>query len=474
MQVLEQQHVSGLSTRSRLDAVVAKPYALLTAIFLVFIIVFAASIFLVPRRYGRLIVGDGIYYYVYLRSAVLDGDLDFTNDYTLYQQFNNEDPVKKREMLEDHKTPFGQPANYFSVGPAVLWAPAFIITHAFARLSGLPSDGFSYLYEAPLLFLSILYGFIGVLLIYRVAADLFSRFAALVAILGIWLATNVVYYMGVSPSASHVLSLFAAALFVFLWWRGRNGRTRLDWFIWGLSAGLMTLVRWQDVLIALLALFEWLANSVQRSAVSGQPSLGRRIRSALPDGLLFALGLILAFIPQMLAWQILYGAPLTAPQGTGFFQLTRPEMLNVWFSFKRGLFTWTPLILLAVIGFIPLYRKNRILGASAIAIFIAETYVNSIVNDWWGGEAFGARRFISLMPFFALGLAALVDALQARVSKTVIVAALGALMVWNLLFIFQYDLWLHGIGQISAQPTVAEITVGKFTAPFELLKRLQK
>lgn len=456
-----------VDVRARLDAVVARPYALLTAIFLVFILVFAASIFLVPRRYGRLIVGDGIYYYVYLRSAVLDGDLDFTNDYTLYQQFNNEDPVKKREMLEDHKTPFDKPANYFSVGPALLWAPAFIVTHIFVRLLGLPSDGFSYLYEAPLLFLSILYGFIGVLLIYRVAADLFSRFAALVAILGVWLATNVVYYMGVSPSASHVLSLFAVALFVFLWWRGRNGRSRLDWFIWGLSAGLMALVRWQDVLIALLALFEWIAEMRQQTADGGR-------QATFIGGVVFALGLILAFIPQMLAWQILYGALLTAPQGTGFFQLTRPEILNVWFSTKRGLFTWTPLILLAVIGFIPLYRKNRILGASAIAIFIAETYVNSIVNDWWGGEAFGARRFISLMPFFALGLAALVDAVQARISKTVIVAALGVLMVWNLLFIFQYDLWLHGIGQISAMPTLAEITLGKFTAPFELLKRLQK
>jgi hypothetical protein len=36
-------------------------------------------------------------------------------------------------------------------------------------------------------------------------------------------------------------------------------------------------------------------------------------------------------------------------------------------------------------------------------------------------------------------------------------------------FVLQYELWLHGIGHISANPTVKEITVDKFTAPFTLL-----
>src|SRR5581483_3155959 len=133
------------------------------------------------------------------------------NDYALYQSFNTTDSRKKEEML-NRKTPTGMAANFFSVGPALLWSPVFVLTHLLARAVGQAGDGFSFLYQAPLLFLSIAYGFIGILLIYHVAAGMFSRRAAFVAILGIWLATNVVYYMGVSPSASHVLSLFAAAL----------------------------------------------------------------------------------------------------------------------------------------------------------------------------------------------------------------------------------------------------------------------
>lgn len=455
--------------RARLDALIARPLPLFIGIFLVFLVVYGASIFLIPKRYGRLIVGDGIYYYVYLRSAVLDGDLDFLNDYTIYQEFNTEDPRKKQEMLE-RKTPTGMAANFFSVGPAVLWAPVYVLTHAIASLVGQTTDGFSFWYEAPVLFASIAYGFVGIWLMYRVVAGMFSKFAAFAAVLGIWLATNVVYYMGVSPSASHVLSLFASALFLYLWWRGRNGRTRLDWFVWGLSAGLVALVRWQDVLIAVLALFVWAAD-VRRVAQSEQRKPDA-FAPPLLNGVLFVGGLVLAFVPQMIAWQALYGSPLTAPQGGGFFQFLRPEMLNVWFSTKRGLFSWSPILIFALIGFVPLYQKNRLLGAATIVIFLAESYVNSIVNDWWGGEAFGARRFISLMPFFALGLAAFLDSIRTRVSQTVVLVLLGAFIVWNNLFLLQYNLWLHGIGHISAIPTLQEMTIDKFTAPFKALEKL--
>lgn len=455
---------------SRWAALVESPFRLFFGIFIVFLVVFSASIFLVPRRYGRLIVGDGIYYYVYLRSVVLDGDLDFTNDYTLYQQFNNEDPGKKREMLELHKTPFGKPANYFSVGPAVLWAPFYLPTHALALILGLPHDGFSFFYEAPILLLSIAYGFLGFLLIYSFTRGLFSRWAALLAVLGMWMATNVVYYMGVSPSASHVLSLFTVSLFLFLWWRTRGHRTMMNWFVLGLSAGLMALVRWQDIIMTLLPLFELIGVAWTQLRKSLFVAMAR---SVLPQGMIFVLGLLLAFSPQMAAWQILYGAPLTAPQGSGFFYPLRSEMWNVLFGLKRGLFTWTPLVFLAAFGFIPLYRRDRLLGAGAIAVLLAETYINSIVYDWWGGEAFGARRFVSLIPFFCLGLAALVDAIGTRVSKRTLLLALAGFTAWNLLFILQYDLWLHGVGHISANPTLAEITIDKFLVPFQLLARVR-
>ncbi len=460
---------------ARLDAVVQRPLPLFIGILLIFVVVFGASIALLPRRTGQLIIGDGVYYYAYLRAAVIEHSLDFSKDYDLYLQQNKLDPNKKDVVLGFPTTPTGKIGNLFSIGPAVLWLPVYIPTHLAALMLNRTGDGFSYFYEAPILFLSIFYGFLGILMLWRVAADLFSRWAALVAALGIWLATNVVYYMGVSPSASHVLSLFVVSLFIFWWWRTRARRTARDWLVWGLTGGLMALVRWQDSLVMLLALFEWIAACGYGDSDSPR-SLGRFLSTAwrrLPAGLLFVAGVLVAFSPQMIAWQILYGAPLTAPQGQTFFYFNRPEIWNVLFGLKRGLFTWTPLVLLGVLGLIPLSRRYRLLGAAAVAVFILETYLNSIVYDWWGGEAFGARRFIDLMPFFGLGRAALVDRLPLRFSRWAVLACLAAFVVWNNLFILQYDLWLHGIGHISADPTLSEITVDKFTLPFRLLTRIK-
>lgn len=300
---------------SKLNAVIDNPMRLFIAVFVIFLLVYGGSIFLIPKRYGRLIVGDGIYYYVYLRSAVLDGDLNFQNDYEIYQSFNVEDLLKKQEMLS-RKTPTGMPANLFSVGPAVLWSPVFLLTHGLLSALGHFGDGYAFEYQAPIMLLSIVYGFIGIVLTYRVTAGMFSRFAAFVSLLGIWLATNVVYYMGISPSASHVLSLFASALFVYIWWRGRNARTKWGWMVWGLSAGLMTLVRWQDILIALLALLEWL-----KTIGDARRTTKPLYVPALVNGALFVAGLVVVFLPQMFAWQVLYGSPLTAPQGGGILSM---------------------------------------------------------------------------------------------------------------------------------------------------------
>ncbi|HEY5308644.1 MAG TPA: hypothetical protein VIK97_09060, partial [Casimicrobiaceae bacterium] len=47
-----------------------------------YILAFLATIPM-PREDGHLAGSDGLYYFSILRSSVLDGDLDFSNDYQL-------------------------------------------------------------------------------------------------------------------------------------------------------------------------------------------------------------------------------------------------------------------------------------------------------------------------------------------------------------------------------------------------------
>ena len=80
------------------------------------------------HQLGARVTGEGISYYVYLRSAVFDGDLDFTNEYEVFN-LDDADP----RLLSP--TPTGVPRNVHAVGPAVVWSPFLAVGRVLQGLS---------------------------------------------------------------------------------------------------------------------------------------------------------------------------------------------------------------------------------------------------------------------------------------------------------------------------------------------------
>src|ERR1051325_2634256 len=101
---------------------------------------------------------DAAYYYAYLPSLVLDGDLDFANQYRVTQNWYRLGP-----------TPIGRPGNVFGIGPAVFALPAFVVGHGLARLTGARADGFSRWETALVLWTSIAFSLGAVWLAARLA-----------------------------------------------------------------------------------------------------------------------------------------------------------------------------------------------------------------------------------------------------------------------------------------------------------------
>ena len=66
------------------------------------------------------------------------------------------------------------------------------------------------------------------------------------------------------------------------------------------------------------------------------------------------------------------------------------------------LFTWTPVVALAAAGLLVAWRRDRLVCASAAVFLAVSWYINAAAADWWAGEAFGARRFVSCFPVFCL------------------------------------------------------------------------
>jgi hypothetical protein len=176
-----------------------------------------------------------------------------------------------------------------------------------------------------------------------------------------------------------------------------------------------------------------------------------------------AAGAALGFVPQMVVWTILYGRPLAIPQGPGFMRWTDPALWAVLFSVNHGLFSWTPVIALAVAGLYLLCRRSPVVGTAAIAFLLVSWYVNASVADWWAGEAFGARRFVSCFPVFVLGLAAIFD----RLRRSTAIWISAAFTVHTLLLLVQYQAYMHGLREIVAYPA-GDLWFGRFRAAVDL------
>jgi hypothetical protein len=176
-------------------------------------------------------------------------------------------------------------------------------------------------------------------------------------------------------------------------------------------------------------------------------------------------------LPQMLAWRTIYGQFIVMPQGGGFMQWTKPALVSVLFSLNHGLFSWTPAVLLAVIGLGFLARRDGSVGWLVLVVVALSIYINASVSDWWAGEAFGARRFVGNTVFFACGLAALFagDFWQRR--PVLLRWTAVVLVVYNLLFLVQYQLFMRGFHQLAPYPTtLQQVLLERLTLPWHLLR----
>jgi hypothetical protein len=428
---------------------------------LLFALAYSSSLVLRPKPDGRVVTGDALHHYVQLRSVVFDRDVHFRNEYVRLYNLKGDEPGTEWVYAG---TETGHVRNLMPVGPALLWMPLFALVSLgvwIANLAGAgyPLDGYGRLFQATAGLSGIAAATIGVWFCYLGSARLFTRRSAIWGTLTIWLASPAIYYSVISPTYSHAASLLASSAFWLVWLVFTPGVRR--YAALGLLAGVAALMRWQDVIllvpVALDLLWAW-----QRRQLT--------IAQIIPFGMLAAICAAAAFIPQMLVWTSVYGRPLAMPQGEGFMRWTEPALVDVLFSDFHGLFTWTPVVLLAVAGLVPLWKRAPSVAAGTICFLLLSWYVNAAVADWWAGEAFGSRRFVSCVPVFVLGLAALADRYAQPLARVAGVATL--VVAHTFLLLVQYQAFMHGARDVAPYPRGAyNLWFARFVVPVDLLQK---
>jgi hypothetical protein len=365
-------------------------YGLFLLAVVIFLIHYAIS--------GQAVYGDGIGYYSHLHSLVIDGDLDYTNEYKhIYDsEHNNSDTGEESPVVQIvSTTKDGKAENFYGTGVAVLLLPFYLSAHLVSMFlnlfgAGLSVLGYSDWYQIFTGIGAVLYAVAGVYFLEKIIFKAVnSRPISLISSLTIFLATSLLYYGSFDVINSHFASFFLSSLFFYLFFVGGKNKNNL---LLGLAAGLLTITRVQDSVVVIV----WLVDILHNRRF-GLKSVGR-----------FLVGFVFGLIPMIVHWSMVFGNILNHPYLRGLrekFQEGQSfDFLGSLFNPITGLFFRTPLLLVLFVFFLYLVWKKEIKNLFYPFLFLVMQYLIISVQGGWAAAAYGGRMYMSSLVFFGLVL----------------------------------------------------------------------
>ncbi|MCL5676133.1 MAG: hypothetical protein M1120_03340 [Patescibacteria group bacterium] len=404
----------------------------------VFLLLFilASLIYVIRFNYtGFGVYGDGLGYYAYDRSLVFDRDLNFQNEYRFWQNQHSKISGKPRLSFAVQINPSGKlPLNHWGIGSAVLWLPFYLLGHALAAVLNFfkintALNGYSWPYELIIGEGNILLGVIALYLLYITGLRYASKKISAAGVLLLVFGSNLLFYLMYEPVTSHLPALFLFTVFIYIFIRLKNdsGQARMTgekkelFRLLGLGVigGLLIATRLESAVL----IFPFFVYLIRQNGLRVWP--------------LFA-AFFLAFLPQLISWQILNGAwwkiSYLNTTEAGGFSLFPGHVMEVLFSPRHGLFLWTPLFVLSLWGL--KYFSNKGIERLLLTGFILQILVTSGWSQWWGGSSFGARFFLTCLPLFFLGLVSLIKQYKYKVMPLITTAVFYNILLF-VLYIFK-------------------------------------
>lgn len=411
--------------------------ARLSAIVLIFCCVTFSVAPLLTQRWnnggaGAVISWDIYGYWLYLPSLFYD-DLGTLNNYDyIHSTYHPASDAKDQAFVQPET---GLYVMNYPCGMAIIELPAFAAGHVAAKALGYKADGFTKPYQIALTWWCVIVSCFGIWMLRKLLLRYFDDWLVALTLAIVCLATNYLNFVVFSPM-THAFLFAIYTCIIYLtdrYWAEENGRTRYIILI-GLLSGLATITRPTEIICALIPLL-W--------GVRDRETLMERIRFLLDNvkvPLLFVLAAFVAALPQLLYWKHYAGHWLffSYHGDDKTFSFLHPHVINVLFSYKKGWFMYTPVMILSMLGFYQLYRYYRQLFWALALFTILNIYLISAWDCWWYGGSFSMRPMIDSYPLLMFPMAAFLDDTLRRRWWRYPVGAFLAFCLWlNLLMIYQ-------------------------------------
>ena len=345
--------------------------------------------------------GDSSGYYMHLVSSAINQDVgDYTktiNDY-LEAYPNAKDPRKDKFGIR--KTEKGRYYIKYTLGVAVMELPSLVVAHLIAKNNdAYKANGWSTPYALCINFSKIIYILLGFLFLIKALLQYFENHIVAITTISIALGTNLLYH-GTFLSLAHSFLFFDFCLLIYLSQRFYVKPSNSKALGIGLLVGLITLTRVPEVVGLLIPLL-WDVKSTE--------DLKSRLNflKLNPSYLLIAaVGLIIAFSPQVIYWHYVSGELFFNPYQGENFNFLKPNIIDGWFNFRNGWLIYTPIMLFSLFGFAYMKKqkvKVAFFPALLFTALIAWIHYSYYVWNFYPGM--GSRPMIECYPILAFPLA---------------------------------------------------------------------
>lgn len=383
--------------------------------------------FLNERQNGLVnsVSSDGLGYYCYLPAAIIYQDFS----YSFYQ--NKENKIK----------PFYTPAVYsykdgllnkYYCGTSICLLPFFIVGIIISFIAGTDINGYTDTFLMLVSVAALFYYLLSTFLITKIGKFFqVPEKTSLVASLIFFFATNLFHYTIQEPSMSHVYSFFAVTLFFYCFMKLVEDTTHTKLFLLGLVLGLVALVRPVNVVVVLFTPFFF-------DTLSDYFLFLKTLFTKYFKGvLLFIVASVLAVFIQFIFYYLQTGDFYVVSYEGETFNFAKPEIVNVLFSYRKGLFIYVP-ILLASIIFILITKKHWFKKTVFLISFFVFIYITASWWCWWYGGGLSIRPAIDFLPIFIIVVMFVYSKLSA-VNKKVVLVLCFPFLFFSQLLAYQYS-----------------------------------
>jgi hypothetical protein len=293
---------------------------------------------------------------------------------------------------------------------------------------------------------SVVYSTIGIFFTWKILRKFFSEGTIAVVLIAIVLGTNYLQFTAISGAATpnFLFTLLAAIIWFSIKWHEKP-KFIYAVLIGGLCA-MSVLIKPSEIFCFVIPLLWAINNTVEINEKLN------KIKKYWWHIVLMVLTGLIILAPQLYYWkqesgQWVFDSYNNPGIGLDIFS---PHILKVLFSFRKGWFIYSPLMIFAVLGFWQLFRKNRAIFIPVVAYFIITFYIVSSWTEWWYGGGFGQRPLVTSYAVLVLPLGYFIESLRRkRILFGGVLTIMGLLIVLNLFQTWQYNNYILSPDRMS-------------------------